>query len=452
MHFAHIVQNWLSYLKLAIIALTFSAMSFAELQRLRGCSRTLATENEELRKQLDASVKNHEASERSDAKHINDLLEANDEVVELKRENANLNETSRVQLMLLDQTKEDSEELKDLREQSVVHVSRIKCYKQRAEGMERKVADYDKLDSRHTAERVEWKKQQLEIKQQLADRNRDCKKLAGKLDTSTLAQEVAKWQKLYRNEEAKVLRLEKTSREENKSGRKAEKELKSSATKIKSLQQQLETQKTENAQMYSLKFVVSQLEQDAKQAAAKIALLEEDNRRLTAQANELKGLPKKVQELMAEVVAAEGRETATKLDCAQKLKAADDRQTQTKNECDERIKGIEARCKDECDERITGVKTRCKEAAVKRVRAAEGREAKTKNECDEKVKIAEKNEAKARQDSLLELQKSRKLSKENEELKAQLAPKDNEDTNQGEENPSDDEGDKGNESEESEEL
>jgi len=55
-----------------------------------------------------------------------------------------------------------------------------------------------------------------------------------------------------------VLHLEKESREELKSGQKAERELKSSEIEIKPPQKQLATQKTENAQMYSLKFAVSQ--------------------------------------------------------------------------------------------------------------------------------------------------------------------------------------------------
>ncbi len=54
------------------------------------------------------------------------------------------------------------------------------------------------------------------------------------------------------------LDLEKESREETKSGQKAERELKSSDLKIKSPQKQLATQKTENAQMHSLKFAMSQ--------------------------------------------------------------------------------------------------------------------------------------------------------------------------------------------------
>lgn len=411
-HLAHTQQNWLSYVKLAIIALTFSAVSFAELQRLRESNRTLAVENEELRKQLEAEVKEREASERSDAKHINDLLKANDQVVELKRKNADVAETSRVQQVLLDQTKKDAEELKARREQCTVYVSRIKCYNQRAERMEKTVADYDKLENRHTAERAAWSKQQQETKQQLGDRTRECRKLAGKLDTSTLVQEVTKLEKLHRKAEAKVLHLEQKSREETKSGRQAEKELKSSETKIKSLQNQLATQKIENAQLYSLKFAKLQLEQDAMQAAAKITQLEENNRRLAARPNQHEELNKKVQELTAKVVAAEAKEALTKKESEEKLKAADDRCTQTENECERKIKGAQERCK---------------AVAVKHVREARERATTTQTECDEKVKTAERNETKAKQDSLLELQKSRKLSKENEELRAQLQAKDNDD-------------------------
>lgn len=435
MHLAHTLQNWLSYVKIAFIALTFSAVSFAELQRLRAGNRTLVAENEELRKQLEAKVQEHEASERSDAKHIEDLLRANDQVVELKRENADVVETSRVQQMLLDQKKDDAEELKEQREQCTVYVSRIKCYKQRAERMEKTVADYDKLDDRHTAERAAWSKEQQETKQQLGDRTRECRKLAGKLESSTLVQEVAKLEKLHRKAEAKILHLEERSKEETKSGRQAEKELKSSATKIASLQNQLAAQKTENLQVYSLKFTVSQLEQDAKEASAKITQLEETNRRLAARPDQHQELNKKVQELAAKVVAVEAKEARTQKESEEKLKAADDRQTQAKNECDERIEGVKARCKDESDERVTGIKARCKDAAIARIRT---HGAKTNKECDEKVETAKRNEAKARQDSLLEVQKSRKVSEENEELKAQLRLKDNDDKPMVIETPGDD--------------
>lgn len=393
MHLAHALQNWFSYVKIAIIALSFSAVSFGELQRLRAGNRTLAAENEELRRQLEAEVQKHKASERSGAKHVEDLLKANDQVVELKRENADIVETSRVQQMLFDQTKDNAEELKEQREQCTAYVSRIKCYKQRAERMEKTVADYDKLDNRHAAERTAWNKQHQETKQQLGDRTRECRKLAGKLESSPLVQEVAKLERLHRRAEAKILTLEERSKEQTESGRQAEKELKSSAVKTKSLEKQLAAQKTENVEIYSLKFSVSQLEQDAKQASAKISQL----------------------------VAKEAR---TRKECEEKLKAADDRQTQAKNQCDERIKGVEARCKDECDERITATRKQCAQTAVSRIRT---HKAKTEEECNEKVQTAQRNEAKARQDSLMEVQNSRSIKRENEELKAQLRLKDNDD-------------------------
>lgn len=124
-------------------------------------------------------------SDRSDAKNSTVLLEANEYVVGLKRVKADLVETSRVQQMLLDQTKDDAEKLKERRELCTVYIFRIRCYKQRAECMEKTVAEYYNLDDSHTLERATWDKQQQEAKQQLGDRIRDCRKLGDKLQKST---------------------------------------------------------------------------------------------------------------------------------------------------------------------------------------------------------------------------------------------------------------------------
>lgn len=337
MHHVHTLQNWLSYVQLAIFALTFSAASFAELQRLRACNRKLAAENEALRKQVEDEVQKYEACDRSYGKHIAESLETLEQVCELKRVNENLVEISRVQQLLLDQSTDNAEELGKCRESSRVNLFKIEHYKQRAECAEKATAESHAVDNGHAAERMSWKKQ------------------------------VAELEELNQTAASKILELERNSRENSKSGRQTEKELKSSQTKVKSLQSQLEVQRKENARLYPLRSQLLQLEEAAEHASAKISQLEEVNQRLTARQNQ------QVQEHAA-------REALIQ-------------------------------------KRIVVVKTHYKEVSTARIR---DHEARTKKACDEKVKTAERNEAKAQRNSFIEIQESRRLSKVIEALKAKL--------------------------------
>lgn len=269
----------------------------------------MAAENEALRKQVEDEVQKYEACDRSYGKHIAESLETLEQVCELKRVNENLVEISRVQQLLLDQSTDNAEELGKCRESCRVNLFDIKHYKQRAENME-------------------------ELNQTAA---------------------------------SKILELERNSRENSTSGRQTDKELKSSQTKVKSLQSQLEVQKKENARLYSLRSQVLQLQEEAEHASAKISQLEETNRGLTAQQNE------QVQE-----------------------RAAKEALTQ---------------------KRIMVLKTHYKEVSTARIR---DHETGTKKACDEKVKTAERNEAKAQRNSFMEIQESRRLSKVIEALKAKI--------------------------------